>query len=816
MTKRVELGGRWRFKGIDAYRRLPAGKRRCLQWMDAMIPGTVHTDLVANRLLPDPSYRMNENEVQWVDELQWVYRKTFVMPAAMLGSHKIILVAEGLDTYASIRCNGREVGHTENMFVSHRFDVTDRVHAGKNEIEVRFDSATFRARREEEKYGRLEVSHGHHRVYVRKAQYSFGWDWGPTLATCGIWRPISLQAYSFGRMSEPAIRVLKVGKKGAVVEVSVGIERLRAGALRLNTAIVGGSTVIEDGRACSGRKVRFRLLIKEPRLWWPNGSGDQPMYAAYFSLRRNGEEIDRLSLSFALRTVRLIQKKDANGASFVFEVNGVQIYCKGADWIPADNFIPRISDATYAGLLRMARTAHMNMLRVWGGGIYEEDIFYDLCDRLGLMVWQDFMYACGEYPDHPAFLREARREAEEAVRRLRHHPSIVLWCGNNECEWLFCTKHPDKRPDDMGGALIFSRILPEVCAREDGTRPYWRSSPFGEGFPNAEGSGNHHQWTVWSSWQDYRAYESDRGRFVTEFGFQSPANVPTFEAVTLPQDRVPQSEVMEHHNKQIEGTERLMRFQAAHYRLGSTWERFIYLGQLVQAEALKCAVEHWRRRKFDTAGSLFWQLNDCWPVSSWSVIDSSLRPKAAYYFAKRFFAPLLVSMRRANGGIEVWITNDKLHAVKGTLELSWKSFSGKRSSKVRRSVSIRTNKSARVLTVSGAILSRFDPHRWYLHGVLKIDGVVVSENRFFLLEPKHLELGSPDIRFTLRELERGVYRMTLKAGRFAKSVYAHVEGEDVVWEDNYFDVDAGSVKVLEFRSAGNLAELRKRVRIEWV
>jgi beta-galactosidase/beta-glucuronidase len=283
----------------------------------------------------------------------------------------------------------------------------------------------------------------------------------------------------------------------------------------------------------------------------------------------------------------------------------------------------------------------------------------DLCDRLGLMVWQDFMFACGEYPETPWFMAQVRDEAEKAVARLRNHPSVVLWCGNNECEWLYCTEHPDRSPGDMTGARIFRDVLPSVVRRMDGTRPWWRSSPFGAGFPNAETSGNHHQWDVWSRWKDYTEYENDNARFVTEFGFQAPPHIRTLEEVTLPEERHPQSRVMEHHNKQVEGTERLIRFVAAHHRLPRDLAEFVDRGQLVQAEALKCAAEHWRRRKYLTAGVLFWQLNDCWPVTSWSVIDSRMRPKAAWYYARRFFAPLLVSFRRRPAAPEVWITSDR-------------------------------------------------------------------------------------------------------------------------------------------------------------
>ncbi len=816
MSTTLDLTGSWQFRAIDSSRRLPPGKRRCLWWMDARVPGTVHTDLLAADLIADPFYRMNESLVEWVEGITWLYRRTFVVPVAMLRADRVVLAAEGLDTYATIRCNGAEVGRTANMFVGHRFDVKPHLHPGTNVIEIEFDAPAVRAMALEKRHGRLLVSHGHHRVYVRKAQYSFGWDWGPSLATCGIWRNIFLEASTAGKMRHPFVKVLRIDRHSATIEISLDVDHTSRRPLTLSTTIVGGARIIEDARQCRAKALKFRLRIPDPRLWWPNGHGEQPMYRAYFSLRDRGDEVDRCDVPFALRTVRLVQDRDSRGKSFIFEVNGKRIFCKGADWIPADSFIPRITDSAYATLLRMAKEAHMNMIRVWGGGIYEQDIFYDLCDRAGLMVWQDFMYACGEYPEQPWFLREAKREAEEVVQRLRNHPSIVLWCGNNECEWSFCSQNPGKTADEMTGARIFRNILPEVCARYDGTRPYWRSSPFGEGFPNSEDNGNHHQWLVWSSWQDFGAYERNRARFVTEFGFQSPANRITLEEAMLPQDRHPQSEVMEHHNKQVEGTERLFRFLAAHYRFDGSWERFIRLGQLVQGEALKCAVEHWRRRKFETAGALFWQLNDCWPVSSWSVIDSALRPKAAYYFAKRFSAPVLVSLRRAEEGIEAWVTSDGPAPLAGTIELVWRSMEGGRKPVARRTLRIGADSSAKVMLVPEKHLKRFDSARWYLHAVLTAGGSTVSENRYFLREPKHLALGDPGVSANLRGSTEGDYRLTLKARRFAKNVAVEIEGEEIVWEDNYFDMDAGMTRTLRFTSNLGTAQLRKRLRIQWV
>jgi beta-mannosidase len=814
--KTIDLNGVWKFRAVNTYHTLPRSHGKVTRWMKAEVPGTVHTDLLANRVIPDPFYRLNELDVQWIDSQQWIYRREFNVPAHVLDEDVVCLLAEGLDTYARIMVNGKLAASAENMFVQHEFEVKKYLRKGKNTIEILFDSPVMISKALERKHGRLLVSSEPHRVYVRKAQYSFGWDWGPKLTTSGIWRNISLRAFSHGKLKDPSIKVLSVNKREALLEVSIDVSRWGEQALALRTFIAGEDLSLEQEFAVNAPAMNFQVRVLNPRLWWPNGYGDQPLYHAVFSLLCGGKVIHQLETSFAIRIVKLLQQKDTEGASFILEINGVKIFCKGADWIPSDTFIPRIPDSTYEKLLHLVKDAHMNMVRVWGGGIYEQDVFYSLCDSLGIMVWQDFMYACGEYPQESWLLANAKIEAEKIVRRLRNHPSIVLWCGNNECEWLFCTENPGKTPDDMNGAVIFRDVLPSVCKREDGTRPYWRSSPFGKGFPNAESNGNHHQWAVWSFWKDYKEYAKDNARFVTEFGFQAPANRETFDTVTRLEDRYPQSPVMEHHNKQIEGTERLMRFQAAHYQLGNSYAEFIYLGQLVQAEALKFAVEHWRRRKFRTGGSLYWQLNDCWPVSSWAVVDSALRPKAAYYFTKKFFAPVLVSFRETENGLEVWATNDHLVHLKAKLVVTMRSFMGKKIWSKVQVVALLPNSSKKLNSISIERYSGYGKDSHYLHAELWVDGLLISENRFFFVEPKHLQLSDAVIRTKLSTGKNQRYALTINSNKFVKNVQIRIDGEDAVLSDNYFDVDAGSSKTVTFSSYLKRKVLLKNITVRWL
>lgn len=811
--KKIDLNGVWQFRSVDTYRTLPALQKSVKRWMNASVPGTVHTDLLSNKIIPDPYYRANENAVQWIDLQQWIYRRQFDVTPDMMKERRIELVADGLDTFAAISINGRPVGTTANMFVEHRFDVKRYLRSGKNTIEILFDSPTVRSRKLEKQFGRLQVALGSHRVFVRKAQYSFGWDWGPKLTTSGIWRPIYLVAWSGVRIRDVVVRVVSIKRREAVVRVEFELDAVPSRQGALHIAVVGEGERVEGSAPVRAKTVSMSLRIHNPKLWWPNGYGEQPLYSAVVSLHGGQGEREKKKVTFGIRTVQLSQEKDREGTSFVIMINGKKVYCKGANWIPSDTFIPRIPHSTYERLLMMAKNAHMNMVRVWGGGIYEEEIFYEQCDRLGLMVWQDFMYACGEYPEQPWFLKQAKEEAGKAVCRLRNHPSIVLWCGNNECEWLYCTENPGKSPNDMSGSTIFRDLLPGVCEKFDGTRPYWRSSPFGRGFPNNESNGNHHQWGIWSEWKDYPEYEKVLARFITEFGFQAPANVNTFEDVTLPSDRHAQSAVMEHHNKQTQGTERLFRFQAGHYELGATFEDFIYKGQLVQAEALKCAIEHWRRRKFKTAGSLFWQLNDCWPVSSWAVIDSALRPKAAYFYAKRSFAPVLITVRRSDGILECWGINDTFEAIHGNLEVVLRSFDGRKNWSKSKAVKLPNNSSVCLDRFEEEVLPLADSCKQYVHVRLLTGSSLLSENRYFFKEPKHLKLPRAIVTTDVHQVGDRRFSADVRTDAFAKNVWLSVKGHDTVVSDNYFDLEPGGSRVILLESSAPIAELKNGMQV---
>lgn len=809
----IDLTGSWQFRCDDAAGVVPRSVRTVARWMPATVPGTVHTDLLAAGRIPDPFYRKQELDVQWVDRVRWIYRRTFRVQEAMLAEKTIELVTEGLDTFAAITVNGKPVGTAANMFIGHRFDVRDAIVAGTNEIEVAFDSPEARSRAIEKEHGKLQVVLESHRAYVRKAQYSFGWDWGPKLTTSGIWRAIRIEALTGPRLRHPAVRVEDLAAEGAMLAISTSVDGLEGQSAELEIRITGQEEGASARTTVEGNGALVSCLLPHAQLWWPNGIGDQPLYTAHLTLSAGDTVYDTADVVFGVRTVKLLQEHDDEGRSFIIEINGRKVFCKGADWIPSDNFVPRIADTTYDRLLTMARDASMNMIRVWGGGIYEQEIFYATCDRLGLMVWQDFMYACGEYPEYPEFLKEVQHEAEEVVLRLRNHPSIVIWCGNNECEWIYCREHPGERPDKMRGATIFRDVLPEVVKTMDGTRPYWRSSPFGDGFPNDESNGNHHEWDVWSAWKDYNEYRNVGGRFVTEFGFQAPPDRRTLERVMLPADRTPYSPVMEHHNKQVEGPERIFRFMASHFPMPATWEDFFHTGQLLQAEALRTAIEHWRRRKYRTAGALFWQLNDCWPVTSWAVIDCDLRPKAGYHYAKRFYAKTLVSFVQAEGGLSVWGTHDGDEPVEGKLILKLRTLKGGTLWRTSVPVALPADSSQVLSVIPANVLAKADPSTATLTAELVQGRKVVTANRHFLVEVKHLALTKVRLQCSVRVVARGVYRARVRANVAAVAVAFSMAQGEAAFSDNWFTMDAGETREVEFTSTLSPQAVRRAIRV---
>ena len=685
----------WQFREADPHHGDAANFSAVSGWRSATVPGSVHGDLLAQGAIPDPFVGRQESAVQWVGERDWCYRLDFDVTADAQRD-QMALCFDGLDTFARLWLDGEPLAESENMFVPLRVDVTGRLAPGRHTLWMRFDSAWRRGRAIEAHHGgpRPLWNGDSSRLHVRKAPYHYGWDWGPTLLTCGPWKAVRLEA-SDVRIAELASTVaLDDDLAHARVDLHTRLEgTLAAGAEVCHTLRDAAGRPVATHRSHATAQHATTLHIPTPQLWWPAGHGAQPLYTLDSHLvAADGTVIDTQQRRIGLRTLRLVQEPVAGeaGRSFVFEVNGRALFCGGANWIPDDNLLHRVTPARYRERVQQAVDANLVMLRVWGGGIYEDEAFYDACDALGVLVWQDFLFACGLYPVDPAFLASVEAEARAAITRLRHRASLAIWCGNNEDYTL---------AETVGGTCatpIYEQLLPTLCLALDPGRPYWPGSPWtpatpGTGQPRPSQdmtTGDRHSWEVWhQAMLPYQRYAEVGARFVSEFGMQSHPSLAVLEQALPAEERFPGSRTLQWHNKAsspvgMDGHRRLAVYRADTLRHPDTLAAEVYATQFVQAEAMRHAYEAFRRR-WQTpgaracGGALVWQWNDCWPVTSWAIVDSDGRPKPAWHTIRRAMAPLACAVRRdAGSGASAWAMNGtdrvltvqarwQLHAVDG-------------------------------------------------------------------------------------------------------------------------------------------------------
>jgi beta-mannosidase len=801
----LSLNGSWKLKGFPKCNGEELGASKleynCDGWLSAQVPGTVHTDLMANNVISDPFKGLNERKAQWVPENEWWYRKEIDLTDDFLRKQVVELVFEGLDTFATVWVNGVKVGEAHNMFTLWRFNINKALKLGRNVVAVCFKPIYKVAFELEKKfggkYGCLHAENCSARPFVRKAQYSFGWDWGPTLPAAGIWRSVRVIAYDKAKLGYLAALPLQVSKEKATIKAIADVYATKNCNVKAKFVVEGFGQTIEkqatkevaEGQSC----IESELEIFEPRLWWPRGYGAQNLYDVSVELYSDGGFLDKAAVKCGVRSVQLLQDSDDEGTCFTFAVNGLRVFCKGANWVPADSFLPRVTKDLYSKLLDMAAEANVNMLRVWGGGIYEDDAFYDLCDRRGIMVWQDFMYACAAYPEDGWFLREVKREAEEVVRRLRGHVCIVVWCGNNEIHWQHHTVWKDR--DQLLGLPIFNKVLPNVCQKLDHTRPYRPSSPYGGEDPNSECEGTRHNWTVWSKQNDYPAYLEDKGRFLIEFGWQAPPTLDLLKDYLDSGDFNVGSPWFEAHEKQVDGLKILRTLLSLHYPVPKDLKRFTFYAQLNQGEALKTAVTHWRSRMFKTSGCLIWQLDDCWPAISWSLIDYGLNAKAAYFFVKRAFQPVIAPLIIRQGKAQVYVINETAEALKSTVKFEVVTFNGE----------VLYSQQAKTVTpayTSNLVLENpLDtiPMRkdCILTVTLESKGTILYEDAKTIQEPKNLKLPTPQVKIETKKLGVGKFQITLESMVYAKAVWLKLEGIRCEFSDNFFDLIPKRPKIIK-------------------
>ena len=781
----------------------------------AGVPGSVYHDLLTAGLIPDPFYRNNEDEALKIMEHDFIYSRAFTVPADLLKCDAVLLRCCGLDTLAEVEINGQAAGKADNMHRTWEFDVRQLLREGENRIRITFASPTRFIREAYEKKpleGSSDAMRGF--PYLRKAHCMFGWDWGPHLPDAGIWRDIELAGIRKARLRD--VYIAQTHEAGKVtLNVSSNIVKITEGEAEVSVSVTA-----PDGREFRAEGAECSLTIDQPQLWWPAGYGDQPLYDVTVTLFDEQGELDTWKGRIGLRTMTVRREKDEWGESFCHCVNGVDVFAMGADYIPEDNLLPRVNRERTRRLLEDARAANMNAVRVWGGGYYPDDYFYDLCDELGLLVWQDFMFACAAYDLTEDFEKSVCAEFRDNIRRLRHHASLAVWCGNNEIESFVPSGfwHSEKKliSDYI---KMYEYILPKIMKEEDPQAFYWPSSPSSGGSfdePQDENRGDCHYWEVWHGLKPFTDYRNHLFRYASEFGFQSFPCMATIESFTLPEDRNVFSYIMEKHQRNASANGKIAEYLSQTYLYPTSFDTFVYASQLLQAQAMQYGVEHWRRYRGRCMGALVWQLNDCWPVTSWASIDYYGRWKALHYFEKRFFAPVLVSCAEEGTLTQNTNVNAEPFPLKKSIRLN---VSNEIRSEFRGTVrwSLRTPDAAVVkeggcpVTVPALSacwleetdLSDQDTYGSYVAYSLEDEaGKTVGSGTVLFCAPKHFRFEDPKL-----EAHQEGDEIVVTARAYARSVEIRCN-PDAVLEDNFFDMNAGTRRIRVLRGDPGAVSVR--------
>lgn len=769
------------------------------KWLDVKVPGSVMNDLLTNDKIQDPFYRDNEDQAIAIASKDYVYARSFEVTEEIVTQDKVVLLFEGLDTIAEVLVNGIAITKTNNMHRMYEVDVKEQLKVGTNELTVILFSPLNYINEKQEQlplWGVGDAVEGY--PHIRKGHSMFGWDWGPKIPDLGIWRDVSLLAWSVGRVDDVYIRQTHA-EHIVTLDINVKLEiwqQQQTNVVIILTDPKGNKETKNVPSELLEETVSFEVV--HPELWWPNGYGEQPLYKVEVVLEGDNRVLDQKDYSIGLRTIKVKHEPDQWGRSFEFEVNGISLFAMGANYIPEDNLLARNSKERTERLVKDCVEANFNMIRVWGGGHYPDNNFFNICDQYGIIVWQDFMFACSEYALTDEFKETVVQEVIDNVKRIRHHASLGIWCGNNEVEeaWVYWGTPAD--PMRKGDYIkLFEFIIPEILKELDPQTFYWSSSPSSGGSfvePRDPNVGDMHYWEVWHSLKPFTEYREYFFRFCSEFGFQSFPSLKTIEAFTLPKDRNIFTHVMEKHQKNGTANGKILFYLAENFLYPKDFDSLLYASQLLQAEAIKYGVEHWRRNRGRCMGSLYWQLNDCWPVASWSSIDYYGRWKALHYFSKKFYSPVLLSVEETGTNADIYVTNDSRTDVDCRVEWKLRTNTSEVLQEGNVTAIIAQLSAQKVEGVEfGNLVTEDKMRNTYLECQLFIGGEWMSSTTILFTKPKHFEFEDPKLSVEVEETT-DAFEIKVQSENFAKYIELDLASADCKFSDNYFDLSAGDIR----------------------
>ena len=791
---KIDLSSNWKFtEKNDSIER------------SAQIPGSVHLDLLSHKLIPDPFYSDNEYKLQWISEKEWIYTKDFKLDS-LKNYQNIELVFDGLDTYAKVFLNDSLLFYADNMFRKWSFPVQNIL--GKNNIiKIHFynpDSINSY------KQNHIPYKLPEIRAFTRKAPYQFGWDWGAKFLTVGIWKPVYLKFWENIKIDNIQILQNLEDSTNAVItsrivtnslidkSYNIKIKNIENDKIYLDTTVLFKKGVNENS---------FKFSIKNPQLWWCNGLGEAFLYKLNISISDNKQEVDSKNLSIGLRTIDLVQEEDSTGKSFYFKLNGKNVFVKGANYVPQDQFLTRVDSNDYERLIESVIFANMNMLRVWGGGIYESDYFYNLCDKNGILLWQDFMFAGTMYPGDSVFIQSVENEIEEQIIRLRNHPSIALWCGNNEVsnawfDWAWQKQFDYSTQDSLemwnNYERLFHQLIPNLISKHDSIRDYWPSSPeFGWGHKENFTHGDSHYWGVWWGKEAFDIFNNKVGRFMSEYGFQSLPAMATIESFTPVTEMDVKSKSLMSHQKHPIGYETIDEYLLREYKKANNFDDYVYLSQLIQAEGIKTAIEAHRRAKPLCMGTLYWQLNDSWPVSSWSSIDYYYRKKALHYFVKEAYQETIISSIKNKNNLEIHLITDAYLDKNIKLTIEQSDFYGNILYNYEQNLILKSNSSQLAFSKKLELFEK--PKDTFLHVRLWDRDSLVDEDFFYFTEIKNLQLPKATITYSIININSVEY-LKIESDVLAKNI--QIESTNSL-STNFFDLAPKTEKFIEITNNDN-------------